>query len=183
MWSEAQFIGGHPALDFINTVGDTGKTRDDCLLVDPAALAAWLVLADTRQAGLSLTPGTLAAIRSFREVAYQALLSVCNGAPSRGPAVQALEPYLKDAITRARLDVRQGGATWRTDPRSEHAAPDYFVLMVEALLRAPELARLRQCEGCTWLFLNAGRGRGRRWCRMATCGNRSKVAAHRARAT
>ncbi|MEM7564550.1 MAG: CGNR zinc finger domain-containing protein [Pseudomonadota bacterium] len=26
-----------------------------------------------------------------------------------------------------------------------------------------------------------GRGRGRRWCKMATCGNRHKVAAHRER--
>jgi len=33
------------------------------------------------------------------------------------------------------------------------------------------------------VFINSGRGRGRRWCNMATCGNRHKVEAHRERKT
>jgi predicted RNA-binding Zn ribbon-like protein len=38
---------------------------------------------------------------------------------------------------------------------------------------------VRTCPSCGWLFLDA-RGR-RRWCSMATCGNRAKVRAHAAR--
>ena len=39
------------------------------------------------------------------------------------------------------------------------------------------------CEGsaCTLLFLDRTKAHGRRWCSMAVCGNRAKVAAHRAR--
>ncbi|HZW34162.1 MAG TPA: CGNR zinc finger domain-containing protein, partial [Isosphaeraceae bacterium] len=39
------------------------------------------------------------------------------------------------------------------------------------------------CEGstCTLLFVDRTRGRARRWCSMAICGNRAKQAAHRSR--
>jgi predicted RNA-binding Zn ribbon-like protein len=39
------------------------------------------------------------------------------------------------------------------------------------------------CEGstCTLLFLDRTKAHARRWCSMAVCGNRAKVAAHRAR--
>jgi len=42
---------------------------------------------------------------------------------------------------------------------------------------------VRSCEGpgCTLLFADHTRGRARRWCSMAACGNRAKQAAHRNR--
>ncbi|SPF79771.1 CGNR zinc finger domain-containing protein [Pseudoprimorskyibacter insulae] len=43
--------------------------------------------------------------------------------------------------------------------------------------------RTRQCQGptCTLWFRDTSRTNRRRWCSMAVCGNRAKVAAHRAR--
>jgi predicted RNA-binding Zn ribbon-like protein len=43
---------------------------------------------------------------------------------------------------------------------------------------------VKACEGpeCTLLFIDRTRGRARRWCSMAVCGNRAKQAAHRKRA-
>jgi predicted RNA-binding Zn ribbon-like protein len=42
---------------------------------------------------------------------------------------------------------------------------------------------VKACEGstCTLLFVDRTRGRARRWCSMAICGNRAKQAAHRNR--
>jgi len=42
---------------------------------------------------------------------------------------------------------------------------------------------VKACEGpvCTLLFADHTRGRARRWCSMALCGNRAKQAAHRHR--
>jgi predicted RNA-binding Zn ribbon-like protein len=42
---------------------------------------------------------------------------------------------------------------------------------------------VKACEGpkCTLIFADHTRGHARRWCSMAICGNRAKVAAHRAR--
>ena len=44
--------------------------------------------------------------------------------------------------------------------------------------------RLRVCadDTCRWLFVDQSPAGRRRWCDMRTCGNRAKVAAHRARA-
>lgn len=44
--------------------------------------------------------------------------------------------------------------------------------------------RIRQCgsETCFWFFYDTSRTQKRRWCDMATCGNRAKAARHRARA-
>jgi predicted RNA-binding Zn ribbon-like protein len=42
--------------------------------------------------------------------------------------------------------------------------------------------RLRVCDGCRWIFVDRSPAGRRRWCDMSTCGNRAKVARHRARA-
>lgn len=50
-------------------------------------------------------------------------------------------------------------------------------------LTKAEAERLRVCdnEECRWVFYDSSPAGRRRWCDMATCGNRAKVARHRAR--
>jgi predicted RNA-binding Zn ribbon-like protein len=43
------------------------------------------------------------------------------------------------------------------------------------LMSFENLDRSSECGNCTGLILNQGRGVGRRWCRMKTCGNRVKT--------
>ncbi|MDN3293657.1 CGNR zinc finger domain-containing protein [Streptomyces ficellus] len=54
---------------------------------------------------------------------------------------------------------------------------------VELLTDPVARARLRQCEGerCRRVYLDTSRGRRRRWCSSEVCGNRERVARHRAR--
>ena len=51
------------------------------------------------------------------------------------------------------------------------------------LVPAKDLQALKACEGSTGtlLFVDRTRGRARRWCSMAICGNRAKQEAHRNR--
>ncbi|HKN11149.1 MAG TPA: CGNR zinc finger domain-containing protein, partial [Pseudomonadota bacterium] len=46
-----------------------------------------------------------------------------------------------------------------------------------------DFSNVKACEGhaCTLMFVDRTRGRARRWCSMAACGNRAKQAAHRNR--
>lgn len=46
----------------------------------------------------------------------------------------------------------------------------------------PERIRVCASETCDWIFYDGSRTARRRWCDMATCGNRAKAARHRARA-
>ncbi len=46
-----------------------------------------------------------------------------------------------------------------------------------------ELERVKICpaDECRWAFYDTSRNGSRQWCSMATCGNRAKARAHRAR--
>lgn len=66
-------------------------------------------------------------------------------------------------------------------------SPESLLMPIaEALARLvceEEFTYVKACEGpkCTLLFADHTRGHARRWCSMAICGNRAKVAAHRKR--
>jgi predicted RNA-binding Zn ribbon-like protein len=67
-------------------------------------------------------------------------------------------------------------------------SPEALLLPIgETLARfvcTEDFTHVKACEGptCTLLFADHTRGRARRWCSMALCGNRAKQAAHRERA-
>jgi predicted RNA-binding Zn ribbon-like protein len=48
------------------------------------------------------------------------------------------------------------------------------------LLIGGEHRRIRQCANaqCLWLFVDASKSGTRRWCDMASCGNRAKARRH-----
>jgi predicted RNA-binding Zn ribbon-like protein len=66
------------------------------------------------------------------------------------------------------------------------SVPAFLSLIARAaveLLGGPLAGRIRQCsgEGCALLFVDQSRSGHRRWCSMAGCGNKAKVANFRAR--
>ncbi|KAB0642865.1 CGNR zinc finger domain-containing protein [Burkholderia latens] len=191
-WGAADFIGGHPVLDFLNTVADTGKTRDEDKLVDWRAVHAWArksgLLADADLTRFLRHPrqdgaGELAALRGFREDAYAALahLTAGGGGSAGARAADRLATAIRDAIGRSTFDAVDGRFAWRPDARAASRWIDAAALGFEQLLRSDDFARVRQCGRCTWFFVDRGRGVGRRWCDMRTCGNRAKVEAFRER--
>ena len=65
-------------------------------------------------------------------------------------------------------------------------ARDIGAATIAALLRAtarPDWSRVKACRGedCRWVFVDGSRNCSRRWCAMANCGNRAKMAAFRSR--
>ena len=76
-----------------------------------------------------------------------------------------------------RLDHRDVG-----DPVDGALARLVEPIVREIATGRPE--RLRACadDSCRWVFYDDSRTGRRRWCDMATCGNRAKAARHRARA-
>ena len=77
------------------------------------------------------------------------------------------------------------GLGWR--PQRHWHSPESLLLPIARsladLVCTEDFTFLKACEGppCTLLFVDRTRGRVRRWCSMAICGNRAKQAAHRAR--
>ena len=167
MVTELRIVGGDPALDLVNTLGDD-RVADP--LDDDDAFAAW---AERIGAGRPRT-GMLAEARALRAVVDAVFRPLATGAEPAPEALAELVARAAAAIERARL-VDGFRLAWDGDPVS--------ALAVAALdlLRSDRLERLKACEDCPWLFLDTSRNHSRRWCSMDDCGSRSKMRRYRAR--
>jgi predicted RNA-binding Zn ribbon-like protein len=85
------------------------------------------------------------------------------------------------------VDIADGVSRFELRANRRWKSPESLLLPIaEALARLvcdEDFTHVRACEGprCTLLFADHTRGHARRWCSMALCGNRAKVAAHRKR--
>lgn len=171
---------GHPVLAFLNTVTDDGKRRTQNSFADGDGLVAEMVAAGLIPRSLPV-PGArqVAEVVSLREAAYAVLSAMAAGRrPGREDAL-TVEMAVKSALQDASFAFGRDGLTVSPGPLG--GLYDHVALGLHDLLGRADIDRLRECRRCTHLFLDHGRGRGRRWCSMARCGNRAKAEAFRAR--
>lgn len=188
-------VGDHRALDFLNSAYAPEPQRVDHLR-DGAALLRWLedsgvVGMEVVQAARGFTPSQLQSLaggaRQLRET-FRALLERWLADGPQGVQPQDVAP-LNTLLARSRV-TQQIEAT----PGGLHLhllrpidGPGAVLAELAAacaeLLATHQPEQVRHCEGpaCTLVFADTKRGPRRRWCSMALCGNRMKVAAHRAR--
>ncbi|MGH8162501.1 MAG: CGNR zinc finger domain-containing protein [Gammaproteobacteria bacterium] len=189
-----EIVGGHPAVDFVNTVHSRLELEPRDYLETPAHLIGWFrrmgLLGDTdarRLAGLTPARGgkLLNKARALRETLYVVFDGHIRG-HSHIPALEAFNRELEDLAAWRELVRAENGFAWhyRVDPRKPRSLFVPLVFSAARLLRSPELVRLKACpppDGCGWLFLDRSRNGSRTWCNMKTCGNLAKQRRHRAR--
>jgi predicted RNA-binding Zn ribbon-like protein len=180
------------ALAFLNSSAPPGGGPD--LWTSPDDLSAWLT-----QEGVPPDPGVLARLtppemRILRDDALRlrrALAELVEGWTARSAPVPGLALLELNRVLEARprhgLALRIGSRGYEIHaqvadvPLSGLLAP---VAEAAALLLAREdPGRVRRCSapGCGHWFLDTSKNQRRRWCSMAVCGNRAKVAAHHGR--
>jgi predicted RNA-binding Zn ribbon-like protein len=170
---------GHPALVFLNSVADSGKSRDLNTFSNGSEL-----LQQLRAGGIDVrqdppATGQLRDLIHLREAAYGVLSAIAAGRKALHEDALALETRLKDVIADAAFAPGARGLPFHPGPMG--GLHDILALSILDLLQSDDLARLRECRRCTRLFIDRGRGPGRRWCSMARCGNRSKAEGFRER--
>jgi predicted RNA-binding Zn ribbon-like protein len=184
------FLAGDVALDFVNTV-----LVDDSELVDrlssPAELSAWVAASSLgpefgEPSGIS--PAVLTTTLDLRRALKAAVDAVAEGDPVPDSTLASLNAVLA-ADPGTELYRAPGGELRRRLTIDLHvdAAPLPWLLADAGarLLVGERAGLLRRCanhDTCVLVFLDTSRSRTRRWCSMDLCGNRSKVAAHSARA-
>jgi predicted RNA-binding Zn ribbon-like protein len=189
------FLGERLWLDFVNSEVPTGEAD---ALHDFDALVAWLELARVidadRAAGMrrrakQQPAGAAAAVVDARRVrgALRALAERgATDAAARDEAVAEINRVLGRSAGIRRLEALGDGSFSRAFVPEGDAFAGLMIPLVEsaadALIR-DELARVRRCADprCQRVFYDVTRNGARRWCDMATCGNRAKAARHRAR--
>lgn len=166
---------------------------------DPLALAAALLNATTGGAELTVEVVTAAADDAGYPDArvepsdVDLIASVLPaqrrtfGAAREDEAIDAVNGLLRLAPVRPRLVTGPG----QSPTLAMHAPDDAFgvIYLSDFSLAAANLAaqgqigRLQRCAatGCAEVFVDRSRARGRRYCDMRTCGNRTNVAAYRER--
>jgi len=190
-------VGEHLALDFLNTIAVPVETTTEWL-VNGVDLVDWLEHAGAIRSTVAnrfRPPGDRQALD---EVASQAriLREWWRGfLQKRAGAPLDATDALADLMPLNRLLAVHGSysqITADTGTLSQHwisraSGPDLLLQPVISamadLVCHEDLRLIRSCEGaiCTLMFLDRTKAHARRWCSMATCGNRAKAAAHRAR--
>ncbi|WP_426537392.1 CGNR zinc finger domain-containing protein [Bradyrhizobium sp. McL0615] len=196
----AIFVGDALGLDFLNSVATPVDTPIDWI-DDGDGLLNWLEQAQLAPADAlkriraEALPGELDKVsdqaRSLREW-FRGFVRKHKGRPLTAKSLAELEPLNRllerdDSFKRVvpgpkgeknPLQLR-AIRRWRT--------PEALLSPIgEALAQlvcTEDFSDVKACEGpaCTLLFADHTRGRTRRWCSMALCGNRAKQAAHRHR--
>ena len=193
------FIAERLWLDFVNSDDATchrGAERVDAFhsfdsfirwmgaarALDDERAAAMLRRAQQQPTGASATLHEARRIRNTLRVlaerggappdrAAQTAIGEINRILGRSAGSRSIEPGPDGGFTRSFVTVGDVFAGLLI-PIIESAA--------DALVSG-ELVRVRRCADprCRRLFFDSTRNRARRWCEMATCGNRAKAARHR----
>jgi predicted RNA-binding Zn ribbon-like protein len=189
------FIGERLWLDFVNTDDVRRGVRVDAFR-DFGALVQWLeaaaVLDAERGAGmrrraLQQPAGATAALADARRIraALRALAERGTTAPEvRQHAVAEINRILGRSAGTRRLEPRGDGSYVRSFVPVGDAFAGLMIPVVESAADAlvlGELGRVRRCADprCLRVFYDGTKNGRRRWCDMATCGNRAKAARHR----
>ena len=179
-----QTIGGHAALDLMNTVWLQGGQPLDHLDSDQSVLV-WLadyVTVDTSR--LQFAPGALLAkTRELRET-VRALVS--DKKAGRPVATESLNHWLAHGDSHLELVRNAEGQLYLERRRPVDSVEQLLAPIAEAaaeLLTLQDFSIIRKCESteCVLWFYDRTKGHKRRWCSMAVCGNRHKVSSFRKR--
>jgi len=164
---QPELIGGHVALDLLNTISwrlEPSRTVDR--IATPEALATWCAAV-----GLD-ADGELEQIAAVRATVYDVVLPIARG--DDPVDLRNLQILLADAIRRA-TPAGPRPLDWTGADLA-----DELVLAAGRLLEREDLSKLRECQddGCGWLFLDRSKNGSRRWCSSGDCGNRARAKRH-----
>ena len=196
----AIFVADALGLDFLNSVATPSDTPVDWI-DSGEGLLAWLEQASLVPAGAleelraHARPAELdriaARARDLREW-FRTFVQERKGRPLAAADLRELEPLNRllerdEAFQQIVAREPAGGAPLELRVTRRWRTPASLLLPLGEALASfvceEDFSDVKACEGaaCTLLFADHTRGRARRWCSMAICGNRAKVAAHRER--
>jgi predicted RNA-binding Zn ribbon-like protein len=193
--SDMRLSGGHPALDFANTV-DSRRGRwgpdflhsfDDLLvLAERTAMldsSAVFGLREKASANPERARALVDAV-ALREALHQLFIAEDTGGAYPSAALRLVETAALEGRSRERLSRTKSGFSWSLPfDELEDVSRAFALAAIELLIARNERREVRECKGenCGWLFLDQSKGGHRIWCSDASCGTRSRIARFRRR--
>jgi predicted RNA-binding Zn ribbon-like protein len=195
MDSAFELNAGRLCLDFTNTVQTRPLSEKVDLINSYADLLSWAHqatiltpgeadgLAETARQQPRAAADALAQALSLREALYGIFSARAAGLPAPTPDLHTVNKAIGKAMTRAGLSPSASGGFewgWPEAPIGVDRVGWWVARSAAELLTSADLAGVRECAGydCGRLFVDGTKNRSRRWCAMASCGNRAKGRRH-----
>ena len=177
-----RFLAGRACLDLTATVGERRRRQAERLRT-PQDLASWLVAAGLADDPPAASRQDVARARTLREAIYETIRRRMAGRPAGQGDLAIINNWAGRPPPRAWLEADGGQLRARHDASTVAGLLASLARDAVDLLGSPLAHRIRECaaEDCALLFLDTSRAGRRRWCSMAACGARDKMAAYRAR--
>jgi predicted RNA-binding Zn ribbon-like protein len=188
-------IGTYHCLDFVNTeIIERGRRVE--LLGSFADLIAWfeqarvLGVPEARQVlhqwgQTSRGVRALSEARAFRRLLREMVEEIVAGKRPSAHMVHKINTLLRCRTGEVTLVRTRQGFERRVsfEPREPSHLLVPLAESASELLCRGDLSLIRKCENprCILYFYDTTKNHARRWCSMAVCGNRMKVAAHQQR--
>jgi len=173
-------VRGNLALDFANTVSWRATDRETDHIASPEGLARWAVDNGLIDAGKAHFPDDALATAHALRTAIRTVIEAAITQQNRPQAAAVILDVFKECLASARFEGSPARILFHASP-ADILGP--IALAAVDLLRGDMFARLRMCpqDDCHWLFLDMTKNKSRRWCDMASCGNRAKASQFRKR--
>jgi predicted RNA-binding Zn ribbon-like protein len=184
-----------PCLDFVNTKNWHIDEKPYDFFGDYSALLQWnlqLELITPSQAEklfelagqqTQKAQAALKQARQLRETIYRIFFAVTNVQEIPGIELDQFNEAWGRSLANMQVQPVQKTFRWEWIGTDKALDSVFWPVLHSAaqLLISEKLYRVKDCEGCGWLFLDTTKGRRRRWCDMRICGNRAKSKRHYAR--
>ncbi|MDZ5450115.1 CGNR zinc finger domain-containing protein [Labrys sp. ZIDIC5] len=187
----ARLVGGHPALDFVNTVDAWRDRWGPDLLVSYGDLVTWALRVDLVDSALSVrllhradtepavAEAALLRARTLRVTLRNLFLAEALGETGSEEDAARLDAVLQDANRQRELRLITGTFEWgwRDDNDLDTVLHRIAFAAAELLTSRNDRRDVRECHGinCGWLFLDTSRGGRRQWCSEEACGTHMRV--------
>lgn len=182
------WLGGRPALDFVNTRRERWRRNVECLSGD-RDVADWLVAAQLLPSPATPPRGLVEEARALREAIDAGVRAAHAGEPVDPDALRLIDDWLILAGSRPALVLTDDGLpllSERPPADSPRRALGMVALDAARMLGTPgERDRIRICgsETCSARFYDRSPAGRKRWCSMQACGNVEKARRWRANVT
>ena len=180
------WLGGRPAMDFVNTRRERWRRDVECLLsVDEVVI--WLVRARLLAQPMRAPASILTEARTLREAIDAGVRAAVERTAPDPDVIGHIDDWLALAGLRPALVAGAHGEpvlSERATADSPRRALGMVAYDAACMLGSPsERARVRICgsDTCSARFYDRSPAGARRWCSMAGCGNQNKARRFRER--
>jgi predicted RNA-binding Zn ribbon-like protein len=189
VWGPLDFIGGLPCLNFTNTAGGHTKIREVERIPTYSDVISWGIYAELISAAeakalhalVKTKPKDAARrvheLQAFRESLHRLVTAIAHKADPPRTDFTRVRGTISKALSTAEVKPDDAEFIWSADAAALGLSTVIARVALSAhhMLSCEKPSQLRQCEICTWLFIDRTKNQKRRFCRQDACGARSRA--------